>query len=42
MERGRLLVVEDEPGLRGLLCASLRFAGFAVTSAATSRACSRH
>ena len=35
VERGRLLVVEDEPSIRELLCASLRFAGFAVTSAAT-------
>ncbi|MFS8102494.1 response regulator transcription factor [Lentzea alba] len=35
MERGRLLVVEDEPSIRELLCASLRFAGFAVTSAGT-------
>ncbi|MFD5825117.1 response regulator transcription factor [Lentzea sp. NPDC060358] len=33
--RGRLLVVEDEPSIRELLCASLRFAGFAVSSAAT-------
>ncbi|MCR3749211.1 response regulator transcription factor [Lentzea californiensis] len=33
--RGRLLVVEDEPSIRELLCASLRFAGFTVTSAAT-------
>ncbi|MEV6239250.1 response regulator transcription factor [Lentzea sp. NPDC051838] len=35
MERGRLLVVEDEPSIRELLCASLRFAGFTVSSAAT-------
>ncbi|MFD9699852.1 response regulator transcription factor [Lentzea sp. NPDC059081] len=35
VERGRLLVVEDEPSIRELLCASLRFAGFAVSSAAT-------
>ena len=35
VERGRLLVVEDEPGIRELLCASLRFAGFTVASAAT-------
>ncbi|WP_439659079.1 response regulator transcription factor [Lentzea sp. HUAS TT2] len=35
VERGRLLVVEDEPSIRELLCASLRFAGFTVTSAAT-------
>ncbi|WP_285641396.1 response regulator transcription factor [Lentzea sp. NBRC 102530] len=35
MERGRLLVVEDEPAIRELLCASLRFAGFTVASAAT-------
>ncbi|GHH33778.1 response regulator transcription factor [Lentzea cavernae] len=34
-ERGRLLVVEDEPDIRELLCASLRFAGFVVSSAAT-------
>jgi two-component system OmpR family response regulator len=33
--RGRLLVVEDEPSIRELLCASLRFAGFTVASAAT-------
>jgi two-component system, OmpR family, response regulator len=31
----RLLVVDDEPTLRELLSATLRFAGFAVTSAAT-------
>lgn len=31
----RLLVVEDDPTLRELLSASLRFAGFAVSSAAT-------
>lgn len=31
----RLLVVEDEPTLRELLSATLRFAGFAVVSAAT-------
>ena len=31
----RLLVVEDDPTLRELLAASLRFAGFAVSSAAT-------
>jgi two-component system OmpR family response regulator len=30
-----LLVVEDEPSIRELLCASLRFAGFTVSSAAT-------
>ncbi|GAB2808358.1 response regulator transcription factor [Lentzea nigeriaca] len=35
VERGRLLVVEDEPSIRELLCASLRFAGFTVSSAAT-------
>ncbi|WP_394620350.1 response regulator transcription factor [Lentzea sp. JNUCC 0626] len=35
VERGRLLVVEDEPSIRELLCASLRFAGFTVASAAT-------
>ncbi|MFI6094381.1 response regulator transcription factor [Lentzea sp. NPDC051213] len=35
VERGRLLVVEDEPSIRELLCASLRFAGFTVTSAGT-------
>ncbi|GLY51108.1 DNA-binding response regulator [Lentzea sp. NBRC 102530] len=35
VERGRLLVVEDEPAIRELLCASLRFAGFTVASAAT-------
>nr|WP_231641600.1 response regulator transcription factor [Nocardia sp. NRRL S-836] len=35
MERGRLLIVEDEPSIRELLCASLRFAGFTVSSAAT-------
>ena len=35
MERGHLLVVEDEPSIRELLCASLRFAGFTVSSAAT-------
>lgn len=31
----RLLVVEDEPTIRDLLAASLRFAGFAVTSVST-------
>jgi two-component system OmpR family response regulator len=31
----RLLVVDDEPTLRELLAATLRFAGFAVTSAGT-------
>ncbi|MFC6083175.1 response regulator transcription factor [Sphaerisporangium aureirubrum] len=31
----RLLVVDDEPTVRELLSATLRFAGFAVTSAAT-------
>src|SRR5882672_5676476 len=30
-----LLVVDDEPTVRELLCATLRFAGFAVSSAAT-------
>ncbi|MBT2211778.1 MULTISPECIES: response regulator transcription factor [Actinomadura] len=34
-ESARLLVVDDEPTIRELLAASLRFAGFAVTSAAT-------
>ncbi|WP_131739449.1 response regulator transcription factor [Actinomadura roseirufa] len=34
-ERTRLLVVDDEPTIRELLAASLRFAGFAVTAAAT-------
>jgi two-component system OmpR family response regulator len=34
-ESSSLLVVEDEPTLRELLAASLRFAGFAVRSAAT-------
>ena len=34
-ETNSLLVVEDEPTLRELLAASLRFAGFAVRSAAT-------
>ncbi|MEO3810525.1 response regulator transcription factor [Sphaerisporangium sp. B11E5] len=33
--RERLLVVDDEPTVRELLSATLRFAGFAVTSAAT-------
>nr|WP_235921255.1 response regulator transcription factor [Lentzea tibetensis] len=46
MDRGQLLVVEDEPSIRELLCASLRFAGFAVDSAATGgealRAVSSH
>ncbi|TDD95822.1 response regulator transcription factor [Actinomadura rubrisoli] len=36
-ERTRLLVVDDEPTIRELLSASLRFAGFAVTSAATGQ-----
>lgn len=31
----RLLVVEDEPNIRELLATSLRFAGFAVTTAAS-------
>jgi two-component system OmpR family response regulator len=31
----RLLVVDDEPNIRDLLAASLRFAGFEVTTAAT-------
>jgi two-component system OmpR family response regulator len=34
----RLLVVDDEPVVRELLSAGLRFAGFAVTSAATGAA----
>ncbi|WP_067465228.1 response regulator transcription factor [Actinomadura macra] len=34
-ERTRLLVVDDEPTIRELLAASLRFAGFAVTAVAT-------
>ncbi|MBV8933515.1 MAG: response regulator, partial [Kutzneria sp.] len=34
-KRGRLLVVEDEPSIRELLAASLRFAGFQVETAAT-------
>ncbi|WP_242910281.1 response regulator transcription factor [Actinomadura terrae] len=34
-ESARLLVVDDEPTIRELLAASLRFAGFAVTAAAT-------
>jgi two-component system OmpR family response regulator len=33
-----LLVVDDEPTVRELLSATLRFAGFTVTSAATGRA----
>jgi two-component system OmpR family response regulator len=33
----RLLVVDDEPTVRELLSAALRFAGFRVTSAATAR-----
>jgi two-component system, OmpR family, response regulator len=33
----RLLVVDDEPTLRELLAATLRFAGFSVTSAATGQ-----
>jgi hypothetical protein len=33
----RLLVVDDEPTVRELLAATLRFAGFAVTSVATTR-----
>jgi two-component system OmpR family response regulator len=33
-----LLVVDDEPTVRELLSATLRFAGFAVTSAATGQA----
>ncbi|MCL2786915.1 MAG: response regulator transcription factor [Micrococcales bacterium] len=36
-ERARLLVVDDEPNIRDLLAASLRFAGFEVESAATGR-----
>ncbi|AHI01689.1 response regulator transcription factor [Kutzneria viridogrisea] len=34
-KRSRLLVVEDEPSIRELLAASLRFAGFEVDTAAT-------
>ncbi|MDR1825201.1 MAG: response regulator transcription factor [Bifidobacteriaceae bacterium] len=34
---GRLLVVDDEPNIRDLLAASLRFAGFEVTTAANGR-----
>ncbi|MDR1799514.1 MAG: response regulator transcription factor [Bifidobacteriaceae bacterium] len=33
----RLLVVDDEPNIRDLLAASLRFAGFEVTTAANGR-----
>jgi len=33
----RLLVVDDEPNIRELLSASLRYAGFAVTTAGTGR-----
>ncbi|GAA0406229.1 response regulator transcription factor [Microbispora corallina] len=35
MERQRLLVVDDEPVVRELLSATLRFAGYTVASAAT-------
>ncbi len=35
--RPRLLVVDDEPNIRELLSASLRFAGFDVTPVATGR-----
>jgi two-component system OmpR family response regulator len=34
-KRSRLLVVEDEPSIRELLAASLRFAGFDVDTAST-------
>ncbi|WP_182877780.1 response regulator transcription factor [Microbispora sp. H10670] len=34
---GRLLVVDDEPDIRELLSASLRYAGFEVITAATGR-----
>ncbi|MBB5893113.1 response regulator transcription factor [Kutzneria kofuensis] len=34
-KRSRLLVVEDEPSIRELLAASLRFAGFEVDTAST-------
>ncbi|WP_372662263.1 response regulator transcription factor [Amycolatopsis kentuckyensis] len=37
-EMTRLLVVDDEPTVRELLSAALRFAGFRVTSAATAGA----
>jgi two-component system, OmpR family, response regulator len=30
----RILVVDDEPNIRDLLCAGLRFAGYEVLSAA--------
>ena len=33
-KRSRLLVVDDEPSIRELLTASLRFAGFEVDTAA--------
>ena len=36
-ERPRLLVVDDEPNIRELLSASLRYAGFDVDTAATGR-----
>ncbi len=36
-EEGRLLVVDDEPNIRELLSASLRFAGFEVLTAADGR-----
>ncbi|MEU5690989.1 response regulator transcription factor [Actinosynnema sp. NPDC020468] len=39
---GRLLVVEDEPSIRELLAASLRFNGFAVDTAATGGEALRH
>jgi two-component system, OmpR family, response regulator len=35
IKRSRLLVVEDEPSIRELLAASLRFAGFEVDTAST-------
>jgi two-component system OmpR family response regulator len=36
-EEGRLLVVDDEPNIRELLSASLRYAGFEVLTAADGR-----
>ncbi|WP_311931753.1 response regulator transcription factor [Microbispora sp. H11081] len=37
MTEGRLLVVDDEPDIRELLSASLRYAGFEVITAGTGR-----
>jgi DNA-binding response OmpR family regulator len=42
MERSRLLVVEDESGIRELLAAGLRFAGFQVDTAVTGAEALRH